>query len=105
VSTIHGIGQAASSAFRTIGPTLGGYWYGVGLKKGFKGVVGTGWWGISVVTILAIHHDRYINNQDYEVKKFMKDLRRRLGVYLYFGKMSGAAASAKSAHFLSPCIS
>jgi hypothetical protein len=52
LSTIHGIGQAASSTFRTIDPALGGYWYGVGLKHG---VIGTAWWGISLVAILAIH--------------------------------------------------
>jgi MFS family permease len=44
LGTMHGIGQSFSSAARTIGPTLGGSLYGLGLRKG---VVGAIFWGLS----------------------------------------------------------
>ncbi|KAL3424071.1 MFS multidrug transporter [Phlyctema vagabunda] len=44
LGTIHGLGQSVSASFRTIGPIVGGWWYGSGLKSG---VVGAAWWGIS----------------------------------------------------------
>ncbi|TVY80466.1 putative membrane protein [Lachnellula suecica] len=47
LGTVHGIGQSVSAAFRTIGPAVGGWWYGAGLEKG---VVGAAWWGIAGVS-------------------------------------------------------
>jgi hypothetical protein len=53
LGTIHGIGQSASSAARTVGPALGGYLYGVGLNFGVVGAVFWGLAGMSVFTIVA----------------------------------------------------
>jgi hypothetical protein len=46
LGTVHGIGQSVSAAFRTIGPVVGGIWYGAGLDSG---VIGAAWWGIAAV--------------------------------------------------------
>ncbi|KAF7926010.1 uncharacterized protein EAE97_010310 [Botrytis byssoidea] len=46
LGTIHGIGQSVSAGFRTVGPVVGGIWYGQGLEKG---VVGWAWWETAVV--------------------------------------------------------
>jgi MFS family permease len=51
LGTIHGMGAATSSAFRTIGPIVAGHWYGQGLQKG---VVGWAWWWLAVVSVLGI---------------------------------------------------
>ncbi|KAI9815961.1 MAG: hypothetical protein M1827_001953 [Pycnora praestabilis] len=50
LGTIHGIGQSVSSASRTLGPVLGGWLYGLGLRKG---VVGGVYWGLSGVAVLG----------------------------------------------------
>ncbi|KAG4033803.1 hypothetical protein MFRU_004g03060 [Monilinia fructicola] len=53
LGTIHGIGQTASSAARTIGPAIGGYLYGAGLSGGY---VGLAFWvlaGMAGVTVFA----------------------------------------------------
>ncbi|RDW79852.1 MFS transporter-like protein [Coleophoma cylindrospora] len=44
LGTVHGLGQSVSASFRTIGPIVGGIWYGEGLKSG---AVGAAWWGIA----------------------------------------------------------
>lgn len=41
LGTIHGLGMSVSSAFRTVGPIISGWWYGWGLDMG---VVGISWW-------------------------------------------------------------
>lgn len=41
LATIHGVGQACSATFRTFGPILAGYWYGVWTERG---IVGMAWW-------------------------------------------------------------
>jgi hypothetical protein len=46
LGTIHGIGQTASSAARTVGPALGGFIYGLGLRNG---VVAAVFWGLAVL--------------------------------------------------------
>ncbi|KAI9646395.1 hypothetical protein NHQ30_004387 [Ciborinia camelliae] len=46
LGTIHGIGQSVSAGFRTVGPVVGGIWYGQGLKRG---MVGCAWWETAVV--------------------------------------------------------
>ncbi|RFU28533.1 hypothetical protein B7463_g7809, partial [Scytalidium lignicola] len=48
LGTIHGIGQSASSAARTIGPAFGGWLYGYGLEKGVVGIV---FWSIAVMAV------------------------------------------------------
>lgn len=48
LGTMHGVAQSLSSAGRTIGPTLGGALYGLGLKNG---VVGSVFWGLSVIAL------------------------------------------------------
>ena len=53
LGTIHGLGASTSSAFRTVGPIVSGYWYSQGIKMG---MVGHSWWmlsGVSVVGALA----------------------------------------------------
>ena len=51
LGTIHGMGAATSSAFRTIGPIVAGHWYGQGLEKG---VVGWAWWWLAVVSMFGV---------------------------------------------------
>jgi MFS family permease len=50
LGTVHGLGASTSSAFRTIGPIVTGYWYGVGLHQG---MVGFGWWALSLVSVVG----------------------------------------------------
>jgi MFS family permease len=50
LGTVHGLGASTSSAFRTIGPIVTGYWYGVGLRQG---MVGFGWWALSLVSVVG----------------------------------------------------
>ncbi|KAI5462832.1 major facilitator superfamily domain-containing protein [Mariannaea sp. PMI_226] len=50
LGTIHGLGQSVSAAFRTVGPVVGGWWYGYGLDIG---MVAWGWWGVAAVAILG----------------------------------------------------
>lgn len=53
LGTVHGIGQSVGSAARTVGPTIGGALYGVGLSNG---VVGAVWWllaGLGIVNCFA----------------------------------------------------
>jgi hypothetical protein len=51
LGTIHGMGAATSSAFRTIGPIVAGHWYGQGLEKG---VVGWAWWWLAFVSLFGV---------------------------------------------------
>jgi hypothetical protein len=50
LGTIHGLGQSVSAAFRTVGPVVGGRWYGYGLEIG---MVAWGWWGIALVSVMG----------------------------------------------------
>lgn len=50
LGTIHGLGQSVSALFRTVGPVLGGWWYGYGLDIG---MVAWGWWGVAAMSALA----------------------------------------------------
>ncbi|KAF8860717.1 MFS general substrate transporter [Acephala macrosclerotiorum] len=49
LGTMHGVAQSLSSASRSIGPTLGGAIYGLGLKRG---VVGAVFWGLSALALV-----------------------------------------------------
>lgn len=46
LGTIHGVAQSVSSAARMLGPTIGGWLLGLGLKGNFVGGV---WWGMAGV--------------------------------------------------------
>jgi hypothetical protein len=48
LGTVHGIGQSVSATFRTVGPVVGGWWFGIGLEKG---MVGLAWWGVAGVAL------------------------------------------------------
>lgn len=50
LGTVHGLGQATSSAFRTIGPIVSGLWYGYGLEIG---VIGFSWWLVALVSVFG----------------------------------------------------
>lgn len=46
LATVHGIGNACSALFRTIGPMLAGYWFGIWTERG---VVGMAWWIVATI--------------------------------------------------------
>ncbi|KAL3424516.1 major facilitator superfamily transporter [Phlyctema vagabunda] len=50
LTRVHAIGQVVSSASRTLGGVMSGYWYGIGLRHG---VVGAAWWAVSFVALLG----------------------------------------------------
>lgn len=65
LGTIHGVGQSVSSAMRTLGPVAGGYWFGLGLKKG---MVGLGWWAVAVISAFGCLASLWVKNgSSYEV--------------------------------------
>lgn len=65
LGTIHGVGQSVSSAMRTLGPVVGGYWFGLGLEKG---MVGLGWWATAGMSALGCVASLWAKNgSDYEV--------------------------------------
>ncbi|GAP86660.1 putative MFS transporter [Rosellinia necatrix] len=47
---VHGLGQSVSAGFRTVGPVVGGWWYGAGLEAG---VVGASWWAVAGLAALG----------------------------------------------------
>ncbi|KAK2798040.1 hypothetical protein FQN51_007965 [Onygenales sp. PD_10] len=50
LGTVHGVAQSVSCAARTIGPILGGWGLGLGLKHNIVGAV---WWALAVVAMLG----------------------------------------------------
>lgn len=50
LGTIHGLGQSVSAGFRTVGPVVGGWWYGYGLDIG---MVAWGWWLVAAMSIVG----------------------------------------------------
>ena len=50
LGTIHGLGAAVSSAFRTIGPMVAGKWYSNGLENN---MIGEAWWLLAVSAMLG----------------------------------------------------
>jgi hypothetical protein len=75
LGTIHGLGQSVSAGFRTVGPVVGGWWYGKGLDVG---VVGAAWWGTAImsaaccVTALGMHegsgHEVFLEGEEDEIE-------------------------------------
>ena len=66
LSTYHGIAQSISSAVRTVGPALMGWLYGRGLVWG---VVGTGFWGMSVAAVVNNCVGAFVKDGDgHEIK-------------------------------------
>ncbi|OCL04877.1 MFS general substrate transporter, partial [Glonium stellatum] len=59
LATIHGVGQSVSSTFRTVGPIVSGYWYGIGLQKG---TVGMAWWIIAAISALGCIASFWVRN-------------------------------------------
>ena len=51
LGTIHGMGAATSSAFRTVGPIVCGHWYSQGLEKG---MVGLAWWCLALMSLIGV---------------------------------------------------
>lgn len=47
---VHGLGQSVSAGFRTVGPVVGGWWYGASLETG---IVGASWWAVAGVAALG----------------------------------------------------
>ncbi|ORY62134.1 major facilitator superfamily domain-containing protein [Pseudomassariella vexata] len=50
LGTIHGLGQSVSAGFRTVGPIVGGCWYGIGLNAE---MVGFSWWAVGGMSALG----------------------------------------------------
>lgn len=50
LGTIHGIGQSVSAGFRTVGPIVGGWWYGQGLEWG---MVAFSWWAVAAASVVG----------------------------------------------------
>ncbi|KAI6892098.1 hypothetical protein KC355_g21049, partial [Hortaea werneckii] len=59
LGTIHGVGQACSATFRTIGPILAGYWYGMWTERG---IVGMAWWIVGSVAALGCIASFWVRN-------------------------------------------
>lgn len=59
LGTIHGVGQATSATFRTVGPMLAGYWYGVWTKRG---VVGMAWWIVASIATIGCVASFWVRN-------------------------------------------
>lgn len=51
LGTIHGMGAATSSAFRTVGPIVSGHWYSQGIEKG---MVGLAWWCLAFMSFIGV---------------------------------------------------
>ncbi|KAI1505947.1 major facilitator superfamily domain-containing protein [Biscogniauxia marginata] len=47
---VHGLGQSVSAGFRTVGPVVGGWWYGASLESG---MVGASWWAVAGIAALG----------------------------------------------------
>jgi MFS family permease len=61
LGTVHGIGQSASAAARTVGPALGGWVYGVGLKNG---VVGVTFWVLAAFGFFGCFASNFVKDGD-----------------------------------------
>ena len=57
LGTIHGIGQSANSAAKTIGPALGGWLYGFGLSHN---IVGLAFWVLAIMSCCTITASNWV---------------------------------------------
>ncbi|KXJ95030.1 major facilitator superfamily domain-containing protein [Microdochium bolleyi] len=74
LGTIHGLGQSVSAGFRTVGPIVGGAWYGSSLEMG---MVGASWWGVACMSLLGCAaatliyegsgHEIYLEGEEEEI--------------------------------------
>lgn len=51
LGTVHGLGAAVSSTFRTVGPIVAGHWYSDSLKEGKS--IGQAWWLLAIVSLIG----------------------------------------------------
>ncbi|KAF2773296.1 MFS general substrate transporter [Teratosphaeria nubilosa] len=59
LGTIHGVGNACSATFRTLGPILAGYWFGLWTERG---IVGMAWWIVASVAALGCVASYWVRN-------------------------------------------
>lgn len=59
LGTIHGLGQACSATFRTLGPILAGWWFGVWMERG---VVGMAWWLVGSIAAVGCVAAYWVRN-------------------------------------------
>lgn len=59
LGTIHGLGQADSATFRTLGPILSGSWFGTWSERG---VIGMSWWFVAAISALGCIASYYVRN-------------------------------------------
>lgn len=59
LGTIHGLGQACSATFRTLGPILAGWWFGVWMERG---VVGMAWWIVGTIAAFGCVAAYWVRN-------------------------------------------
>ncbi|KAF2092243.1 MFS general substrate transporter, partial [Saccharata proteae CBS 121410] len=57
LGTIHGFGQSVSSGARTVGPVVGGWVFGQGLRMG---MVGLAWWVLACVAVVGAVAARFV---------------------------------------------
>lgn len=59
LATIHGIGQATSATFRTLGPMLSGYWFGMWTHRG---IIGMAWWIVGSISAIGCVASFWVRN-------------------------------------------
>ena len=59
LATVHGVGQACSATFRTLGPMLAAYWYGIWTERGY---VGMAWWIVGTVASIGCVASFWVRN-------------------------------------------
>lgn len=59
LGTIHGLGQACSATFRTLGPILAGWWFGIWMERG---VIGMAWWIVGSIAALGCVAAYWVKN-------------------------------------------
>lgn len=59
LGTIHGLGQACSATFRTLGPILAGWWFGIWMERG---VIGMAWWIVGSIAAVGCVAAYWVRN-------------------------------------------
>jgi hypothetical protein len=73
LGTIHGVGQSVSAGFRTLGPVVSGYWYGVGLEHG---CVGLSWWMVAGISAFGCVASFWVRDGSQSLALEEKEVRR-----------------------------